>query len=75
MTHDSDKEEHGIMKAAAIELQPHIQGRPHMLIVGFDMEGGMKICAISNVSKDDQLAMMEMLKGGYEPAPTNVTFN
>ena len=75
MTHDVDNEEREIMQAAVAELQPHLQGRPHMLIVGFDIPGGMKICAISNVSKDDQLAMMQMLIEGYEPSPANVTLN
>jgi len=75
MTHDTDNEERELMRKAVSALQPVITGRPHMLIVGFDLPGGMKLCAISNVSKNDQLAMMEMLIEGYEPTPDNITLN
>ena len=75
MTHETDNAERDLLQRAVKELQPILNDQPFMLIVGFDVPGGAKICSIANVSQDNQLEMMNILLEGLNPAPDNVTLN
>ena len=74
MTHD-DNEQRALMQRAMDAAREILQDHPCMVVAGFDMPGGIKICSISNVSTENQIDMMNMLIEGFNPAPQGTTLN
>jgi hypothetical protein len=75
MTHDKDGQERKLVTAAMDEVKRIANGRPCMVIIGFDVPGGMKVCSASNLSTEHQFEMMNILIEGFSEVPENTTFN
>ena len=70
-----DKPEREVVAAAMDEVKRVAEGRACMVIIGFDVPGGMKVCSASNLSPEHQMEMLHILTEGYQQVPENTTLN
>lgn len=75
MTRDNDTMERAMLNDAMDGVKAIAEGRPCMVIIGFDIPGGMKVCSASNLSPDSQMEMLHILTEGYSQVPENTTLN
>lgn len=72
---DSDDEEQKLLAQAMMKIAPMLQDRLCILIVAFEQSDGTKICSLSNLTKQSQTEMLEILLEGQTEIPKGATLN